>query len=88
MNALGLEFMGPQYPNGRRADPTPEGLPDDTRNVPTYYNTHERTPRGAQNQVDCVFASRGFHDSVGVRALNDPDQWGSSDHCRLLMEVG
>ncbi len=33
MNALGLEYMGPQHPNGRRADPTPDHLPEDTENV-------------------------------------------------------
>lgn len=36
MDALGLEMLGPQYPNGRKADTTPERLPPDTRNVPTY----------------------------------------------------
>ena len=67
MNALGLEFIGPQYPNGRRAEPTPQGLPKDTENVPTYYTTRQ-SPATAQNQLDYVFASRGFHDSVTARA--------------------
>ena len=26
-------------------------------------------------------------DSVSVRALNEPEQWGPSDHCRLEIEV-
>ena len=43
MDALGLEFMGPQHPAGRRADPAPQGLPEDTRNVPTFHT---------QNQLD------------------------------------
>ena len=85
--ALGLEFMGPQYPAGRRAEPTPQGLPDSTDNLPTYYTTHQKTPAAAQNQLDYVFASRGFHQSVKVKALNAVAEWGSSDHCRLLMEV-
>ena len=38
MAALGMEFLGPQYPDGRKASPTPSGLPSDTRNVPTYYS--------------------------------------------------
>ena len=25
---------------------------------------------------------------VKARALNDVDEWGASDHCRLLIEVG
>ena len=87
MNALGLEFMGPRYPNGMRADPTPPGLPKDTRNVPTYFTTRQ-TPKTAQNQLDYVFASRGFHESMRVRALNGADEWGSSDHCRLLIQIG
>ena len=46
MDALGLELLGPQYPDGRRADPTPDYLPPDTRNVPTYHTTGE-TPETA-----------------------------------------
>ena len=87
MNALGLEFIGPQYPNGRRAEPTPQGLSKDTRNVPTFYTTRQ-SPMTARNQLDYVFASRGFHESVTVRALNGVDEWGSSDHCRIWIEVG
>jgi hypothetical protein len=77
MEALGLEFMGPQHPAGERAD-TPADLPEDTRNVRTH----------RESQLDYVFASRGFHESVRARALNKPSQWKSSDHCRLLIEVG
>lgn len=36
---------------------------------------------------DYVFASRSMVGSVRVRALNEPDEWGPSDHCRLLIEV-
>ena len=61
MRSLGLEFMGPQYPNGRQAD--------------------------ADQQLDYVFASQGFHESVTTRALNSVDEWGSSDHCRILIDV-
>ena len=86
MDALGMEFLGPQHPNGRQADPTPLGLPPDTRNVPTYY-TRAQNPETAQKQFDYVFASRGFHESVRVRALNSVQDWGPSDHCRLLIEV-
>ena len=87
MDALGLEFMGPQHPNGRRAEPKPKGLPKDTKNVPTYYTTRQ-SPATAQNQLDYVFASRGFHRGVAARALNGVDEWGSSDHCRIGIEVG
>ena len=86
MDALGLEMVGPQYPHGRQADPTPEYLPADTRNVPTYRTTSQ-TPETATNQLDWAFASRGFHRDITVRALNEVDEWGPSDHCRLLIEV-
>ena len=86
MAALGMEFLGPRYPAGRRACPTPQGLPCDTENVPTYH-TKRQSPTTAQNQLDYVFVSRGFHKSVTVRALNSVGEWGASDHCRLLIEV-
>ena len=69
MTALGMEFLGPQHPDGRRASPTPQGLPPETRNVPTYYSIPNRqSPDTAQNQLDYAFASRGFHNGVEVRA--------------------
>ena len=86
MDALGMEFLGPRYPAGRRADPTPQGLPANTPNVPTYY-IRGRSPETAQNQLDYAFASRGFHKNVAVRAMNSVEEWGASDHCRLLIEV-
>ena len=86
MDALGLEFLGPRYPAGRRADPAPPELPPDTLNVPTYH-TSRQSPATASIQLDYVFASRGFHERVGVRALNAAEEWGASDHCRLLVEI-
>ena len=86
MEALDLEYMGPRYPNGRRADPTPEHLPPETKNVPT-----QCAPKSVPRlQLDHVFASRGFHETVQTRALNGVgvDEWGPSDHCRLLIDVG
>ena len=90
MTALGMEFMGPQAPDGGRvAIPTPQGLPDDTKNVPTYYTVQAGSPEKAQNQLDYVFASRGFHRGVRARALNSKNRkkWGPSDHCRIVIEV-
>ena len=87
MDALGLEFMGPQHPNGRQAYPPSPDVPEDTKNVPTFHHSTQ-TPATAPNQLDYVFASRGFHKSVSVRAMNGVDEWGPSDHCRLWIEVG
>ena len=57
--ALGLEFLGPQAPNGRQAASRPPAdIPADTKNVPTYYTTRQ-TPEDANNQLDYAFASRG-----------------------------
>ena len=86
MEALGLELLGPSSPAGRQASPTPEGLPADTRNVPTFKSSRQ-TPDTAQSQLDYVFASRGFHERIKVRALNSAEEWGASDHCRLLIEI-
>ena len=86
MAALGLEFMGPQYPAGSLAHQIPGSSPPDPRNVPTYHTTSQ-SPATAQLQLDYAFASRGFHRSVKVRAMNSVEEWGTSDHCRLLIEV-
>lgn len=86
MRALGFEFKGPQYPNGRQADLVPDFMPSDTKNVVTFRRPGEAV-KDADQQLDYVFASRGFHENVSVRALNSIEEWGASDHCRLLIEV-
>ena len=86
MEALGLAFLGPQAPHGgRRAEGTPVDVPQDTNNVPTFYRSGG--PEAAVNQLDYAFASRGFHEKVSVRAMNEVEKWGPSDHCRLMIEV-
>jgi hypothetical protein len=42
MAALGLPFVGPQAPNGRCAEPWPRELPQTSKNVPTYYTSHQK----------------------------------------------
>jgi endonuclease/exonuclease/phosphatase family metal-dependent hydrolase len=86
MAALGLSFMGPQFPAGRRADPWPDELPEDSANVPTYHTSHQ-IPATATRQLDFVFASAGLVERVRVSARNEPDGWGPSDHCRVEIEV-
>ena len=91
MQALGMEFMGPQQPNGRPPEPgiIPKDVPAETRNVPTiYYQTTKGAgPKTAANQLDYAFASRGFDRQVSVRAMNGIEEWGPSDHCRLMITV-
>lgn len=85
--ALGLELLGPQAPNGRKPDEKQPGTNADTKNVPTYYTRQQGHAAKAIRQLDYAFASRGFHEQVRVRALNGLDEWGPSDHCRLLIEI-
>lgn len=89
MDALGLEFLGPQAPNGRQAEPQPDFMPCDTKNVVTYYTSAQKEPAKADRQLDYVFASRGFDENIRTCALNsaEEEKWGASDHCRLLIEV-
>jgi exonuclease III len=86
-SAIGLRFVGPQSPNGRQADPWPEELPKDSLNVPTFH-TNQQSIAGATRQLDFVFASMDIADQVRVRALNEVNEWGNSDHCRVEIEVG
>jgi len=87
MAALGLKFAGPQAPNGRQALPWPEELPPSSRNVPTYH-TARQTPATATRQLDFVFASEFLADQITTRALNEPEEWGPSDHCQVEIVVG
>ena len=93
MQALGLEFTGPRWPDAhRRADPIPQGLPKDTKNVPTYLTGRQRRNMREQhivsgNQLDYVFASQGFRDRVKVHAMNDVAGFGPSDHCPIRIDV-
>ncbi|MDE0208470.1 MAG: hypothetical protein OXJ64_01145 [Boseongicola sp.] len=85
MQVMGLPFVGPEYPNGRQADPWPEELPRDSRNVPTFHSV-KQSPETARRQLDYVFASTALAGSLKVRALNAPEEWGPSDHCRIEIE--
>ena len=86
MSALGLEYMGPRYPNGRKAEPVPKNLTEDTLDVPTFYST-AMTSETAQQQLDHVFASRGLAKHITTRAMNSVEEWGPSDHCRIAINV-
>lgn len=86
MEALGMRYMGPQAPNGRQAEPWPKELPRESKNVPTFH-TIRSSPSGATRQLDHVFVSEPLVNSTTVRALNGVDEWGPSDHCRVMVEV-
>ena len=85
MAALKMPLVGPQDidgKQGRQPDPWPDLMPKDSKNVATY-----RHSGGTERQLDFVFASESIKDSVRVRALNELDEWGPSDHCRIVIEV-
>jgi hypothetical protein len=84
--ALGLICVGPHTPNGRQAEPWPDELPRDSVNVPTFH-TSRNAPATATRQLDFVFASGSIADHVTARALNEIEEWGPSDHCRIEIEV-
>ena len=71
--AMGLQFVGPQAPHGRQADPWPDELPAGSRNVPTCHHSRQ-TPSSATRQLDFVFATANIAESVRVRALNAVDE--------------
>ena len=84
--AIGLNFVGPKYPNGRQANPWPSELPVESLNVPTYY-TNRQSPLTATRQLDFVFASSDISDHIQVTALNYGEEWGGSDHCRIQIDI-
>ena len=48
---------------------------------------HWRTRVQQRLKMDFVFASTELSERVRVSALNAPDQWGPSDHCRVEINV-
>lgn len=88
LEAMGLTFIGPQAPDGgRQADPWPDELPTDSRDVATH-RRHRNDPATATRQLDFVFASRSIADSLTVQACNGlEDDWGGSDHCPIIIDV-
>ena len=66
--ALGLEFLGPQAPDGWQPSGPQPDVPPDTKNVPTWVR-NGRPPEEANRQFDYAIASRGFHAKIeGARA--------------------
>lgn len=87
MEALGLPFVGPRAPEGGRPpDPWPSELPRDSTTVPTFRTALAR-PETASRQLDFVFASDSLKHRLRVRALNAEEEWGTSDHCQILVEL-
>ncbi len=64
----------------------PEGRRSDRGDVVTFQSIGA-TPAQAWAQADYVFATENIADRVSVHALNSPDDWGPSDHCRLIIDL-
>ena len=79
--AIGLRIAGPQFTLGQRPRVWPEGLDEDSLNVPTWSGVD------GDRQLDWVAASHSLVDRLTVNALNGPEEWGPSDHCRILIEI-
>ncbi len=86
MEALGMRCMAPENPNEKQADPWPTELPRHRRHVPTFHHNRQ-LPETAMRQLGYVFASTDFANLLAVRALNAPEEWGPSDHCRIEIEI-
>jgi hypothetical protein len=53
----------------------------------SYTTSWDTTPETATRQLDFVFASQDLADRITVTALNEPERWGPSDHCRLEIQA-
>ena len=87
MNALGLEFLGPRYPAGPAGQTHAPGPASGHSECAHVSHDAASPPRRPRTSSTTPSASRGFHESVEVHAMNSIDEWGASDHCRLLIEV-
>ena len=88
MQALGFDLIGPFASDGglHRNAPEREWMQPPETSTPTYYTTRE-TSAVAWRQLDFVFASRSIASGVTAVALNREDEWGPSDHCRIMIDV-
>ena len=84
MTAIGVPFVGPRAPNGRQPTNPHKRRSGD---VLSFYTPREGKPEKATQQLDFVFATTNIADRLSIRALNEVDDWGPSDHCRILIEL-
>ena len=85
-DAIGIPFVGPLLPHGHPVVDKPSELPDGHDGVPTF-RPRPSDPASATRQLDYVFASTTLVPRLAVRALNGPEEWGPSDHCRVSIDV-
>ena len=77
---------GREHPNGRRASRGQSELQKDSTCAPTFHHS-QQSPETATRQLDFVFASKSLAPRIATQALNKPDEWGPSDHCRVQIDI-
>lgn len=83
MEAIGMPCVGPDLPESAELRAAaPAERPATSRTVPTF-RTRIADPASATRQLDFVFASRALASGVHARAIDNPEAWGPSDHCRI-----
>ena len=85
MEAIGVPFVGPTGPEAGR-QPT-NASRRKWGDVLTFYTPRQGSPAKATQQLDFAFATKNLHRRLAIRALNDVDGWGPSDHCRILIDL-
>jgi len=86
MDALGFEWVGPSAGLHRQPSRTGVVTAWPSTATPTFHTRRESASE-AWRQLDHVFVSKPWADAVTVRALNEPNEWGPSDHCRIEISV-
>ena len=84
MAAIGVPFVGPCVPRERQSADVQRHRGDD---ILTFYTPKQAKPENATQQLDFVFATENIGRQLKVHALNQVDDWGPSDHCRILIEL-
>ena len=55
--------------------------------VTKYNKLGRQQPSDADRQYDYVFATPDLAARMSVEAVNDPTEWGPSDHCRVVVDI-
>lgn len=84
MAAIGVPFVGPHGPEAGRQPEYADSR--EAANVVTFQLAGNPSGATREQQLDFVFATKKVR-PLSVRALNEPHEWGPSDHCRILIEI-
>ena len=88
MEAIELEFIGPQAPDGRQPETLATHKPADSRNVVTFYLSGRNPATASNNQLDYVFASRMFIPTAARAGLSSIGCQRQTTSCLDLLKSG